>query len=473
MVFTSVTFIVFFLPAFLAVYYLVPERHLRVRNAVLLLFSIVFYGWGGLAYLGLLALSVLINTLSGFFIGKSRNQRVRKTVLILAVVLNLALLGIFKYGSFTLSCLSGLGFGVPAISIALPIGISFYTFQGMSYVIDVYREKVPHASDPLTVALYIALFPQLVAGPIVRYSDIADELVERQHTVTGFASGLIRFLFGFGKKLLLADVMGVIADRAFLRTGTVLLTLPLSWIGAITFALQIYFDFSAYSDMAIGLGRMAGFHFSENFRDPYLSDSITEFWRRWHISLSSWFRDYVYIPLGGNRCGKGRQIFNLMIVWTLTGLWHGANWTFILWGIYYGILLIIEKFILGERLNFIPRPLRHLVTLFFVLIGWVIFRSDSVGNVFVYLRSMFGVGVILDYREAVYVLREYAWELGASLILLIPWRTWAGSLNERFGEGKGRTAFEVSFAVLAILVFAAAYIKLASGSFSPFIYFQF
>ncbi|MCR4905525.1 MAG: MBOAT family protein [Clostridiales bacterium] len=473
MVFTSITFLALFLPAFLAVYYLIPQKHLAWRNAVLLVFSFIFYGWGGVRYLGLLLFSVTVNYLSGLFVGPERGLRIRKVGLTLSIVLNLAVLCVFKYTGFVSSVFRGAGIMVPQVSIALPIGISFYTFQGMSYVLDVYRGKAKVSRNPLTVALYISLFPQLVAGPIVRYADVANELTAREHTIGCFASGTERFMLGFAKKLLLADAMGAIADRAFLRTGTELLTLPLSWIGIVAFALQIYFDFSAYSDMAIGLGRMAGFHFSENFRDPYLSASVTEFWRRWHISLSTWFRDYVYIPLGGNRCAKPRQAFNLLLVWTLTGLWHGANWTFLAWGVYYGVLILIEKFVIGDRIDKIPGWIRHFLTMLLVLFGWVLFRADSITDACVYFRSMFGMNEGAKWGEAVYVLRENVWEIFASFLFLFPWKQKIMQWNEALGEGKGRTAIQILITVFSVAAFIVAYGKLASGSFSPFIYFQF
>ena len=470
MLFSSVTFIAFFLPLFLAAYYLVPKKLTQARNALLLLFSIVFYAWGGVGYLALIFASIAVNYLAGLFIGKLGQKGARRAVLVVCVVCNLALLGVFKYANFVTSTLASWGLSITATSIALPIGISFYTFQGLSYVFDVYKGDAASAKNPLTVALYISLFPQLVAGPIVRYTDIERELSARTYSSEQFASGAVRFAMGFGKKLILANAVGEIADEVFSRTGTDLLTTPLAWLGAIAFSLQIYFDFSAYSDMAIGLGRMIGFHFNENFDYPYVSSSVTEFWRRWHISLSSWFRDYVYIPLGGNRRGVPRQIFNLFVVWALTGLWHGANWTFIVWGLYYGVLLIIEKFVLGKALGKVPRVIRHAVTLLLVIVGWVLFRSETLGGAWSYLRAMFGAGGS-GAAELVYLLREYAVELAISVVAVLPLKKTLLARMER--GGKTPAWAQIAVCVLALAVFALAYMKLVSGSFMPFIYFQF
>ena len=470
MVFTSVAFTVFFLPAVILVYNVVPQRLIHVRNAVLLAFSLVFYAWGGVGYLSLLLVSVAINYLAGLAIGAAKTGKriLPRGVLCVAVFLNLALLGVFKYANFFTGILAGFGVG-KATSIALPIGISFFTFQGMSYVFDVYRGQAEVAKNPLKVALYISLFPQLVAGPIVRYTDVEAELASRHVSPSDFAEGAIRFMLGYGKKLLLANAMGEIADRAFSRTGTELLSSPLAWLGAVGFALQIYFDFSAYSDMAIGLGRMLGFHFNENFDYPYVSSSVTEFWRRWHISLSTWFRDYLYIPLGGNRCRVPRQIFNLLVVWSLTGLWHGANWTFIVWGLWYGALLIIEKFVIGKRIERIPRVIRHAVTLILVLIGWVLFRSDTLGNAVEYVRAMFGFR-FADVREFVFLLREYTVELVVSLVAIFPIKK---IILSRLGGKRASPVLQILTASFSFVVFGAAYMRLVSGSFMPFIYFQF
>ena len=344
----------------------------------------------------------------------------------------------------------------------------------MSYVIDVYRGDAGMQRDPLKVALYVSLFPQLVAGPIVRYSTVEKEISARSTTIADVSQGLTRFILGFGKKMLLANSMGAVADRVFGLTGNELLSAPLAWVGAIAYTLQIYLDFSAYSDMAIGMGRMLGFHFLENFDYPYTASSVTDFWRRWHISLSTWFRDYVYIPLGGNRRGKGRQIFNLAVVWALTGLWHGANWTFIVWGLYFGAILIVEKFILSGFLKKVPAFFGHLLTLFVVVISWVIFRSDSISDAIRYVGVMFGAGGG-DAREAVYYLIEYLPEFVLCIVACLPLKKAVERALGKKAEKShsARVLIEIGPKLFAAVVFALAYLKLATGSFNPFIYFQF
>lgn len=365
------------------------------------------------------------------------------------------------------------GGGVLAVpQIVLPIGISFFTFQGLSYVIDVYRAEAACQRNPLCVALYVALFPQLVAGPIVRYSTVAREITKREETLSQFSQGVVRFLFGLGKKMLLANAMGEIADAVFvLPTDT--MAASLAWVGAVAYTFQIYFDFSAYSDMAIGLGRMFGFHFEENFNYPYISRSVNEFWRRWHISLSTWFRDYVYIPLGGSRCSKGRNIFNLTVVWLLTGLWHGANWTFVLWGGWFLLLLLGEKFLWGGALERLPSPLRHIYTMLAVVISWVLFRSASLAYARGYLAAMLGFGGSGVDGQSVYLLLEYWPEWIACVIAALPVRNW---LQEKLSAGETRhaaLALEWAPKLAALALLGLSYIKLATGSFNPFIYFQF
>ena len=328
MVFSSISFLAYFLPSLLVTYYIVPARWRSLRNLVLFAFSVVFYAWGGLRYLALLSISVIINYIGGLFAGDQFSAGIRKTATVAAVIANLALLGCFKYAGFFAQAVNDLGLFIPVPEIVLPIGISFFTFQGLSYVLDVSRGNAKTQKNPLNVALYVILFPQLVAGPIVRYTTVADEIVSRNENLDDFTNGAVRFMLGLGKKMLLANSVAEIADAVFAYNPNQL-SVALAWLGAVAYTFQIYFDFSAYSDMAIGLGRMFGFHFLENFNYPYISTSVTEFWRRWHISLSSFFRDYVYIPLGGNRCSSWKHIRNLAIVWLLTGLWHGAAWTFV------------------------------------------------------------------------------------------------------------------------------------------------
>ena len=473
MVFTSSVFILIFLPLLLLCYFLIPKKYLNAKNLVLLAFSLVFYGWGGVRYLGLLLSSVMINYLGGLLCGILPKKGARRAALVITLAINLGLLGIFKYAGFGAQVLVDLGLRIPVPEIVLPIGISFFTFQGLSYVVDVYREDAAVQKDPLKVALYVSLFPQLVAGPIVRYTQVERELSQRAHTMENFSKGATRFMLGFGKKMLMANPMGEIADTVFGRCGSALLTTPLAWVGAIAYTLQIYFDFSAYSDMAIGLGRIFGFYFAENFNYPYISKSITEFWRRWHISLSTWFRDYVYIPLGGNRCSVARHILNIAIVWALTGLWHGAAWNFILWGIFNGLFLLAEKYLFPNLIKKIPALFRHLGTMLVVILGWVLFRAESLQQCGEYIAALFGAGGG-EWKESLYLLRQYWPEWLLCLIGIFPLKGW---LERYFAKREQRSGFAALKALLpmvfAFIVFALSYMKLVSGSFNPFIYFQF
>ncbi len=473
MLFSSTVFILYFLPLLLLTYFVIPQRLVSVRNFVLFLFSLVFYAWGGLGYLALFVASMVINYLGGLLTGLCTSKKHKRLWLVVAVALNLGLLGVFKYTGFVTSNLAAIGLPVAVKSFVLPIGISFYTFQGLSYVIDVYRGDAAVQKNPLKVALYIALFPQLVAGPIVRYTTVERELSARRHTVADFSAGAVRFALGFGKKMLMANPMGQVADTVFAETGTALLTAPVAWVGIIAYALQIYFDFSAYSDMAIGLGRIFGFRFEENFNYPYVASSITDFWRRWHMSLSGWFRDYVYIPLGGNRCSPLRHVFNLSVVWLLTGLWHGAAWTFVLWGVYYGALLILEKYVFARAMERLPRALKHLFTMVLVLFGWVLFRADSLGAAGDYFAALLGMNGG-DPAQAVYLIMQYLPEITICLIGVFPIKR---VLERFFASHSESTALfvlgELLPKIFALAVFALAYVQLVSGSFNPFIYFQF
>lgn len=367
MVFSSISFLIFFLPILFIVYFSVPVRFRKIRNVVLLVASLVFYGWGGVRYLLLLVCSMAINYFGGLAVS-AKNRRVKKPVLIISIALNIGILGYYKYAAFLINSLNDLGLSVTVPNVVLPIGISFFTFQGMSYVIDVYRGVTAVQKNPVNVALYVSLFPQLVAGPIVRYTTIANDIDGRHESFEDFSEGLVRFFLGLSKKMLLANAMGEIADCVFAKTPGDMSVL-LAWVGILSYTLQIYFDFSAYSDMAIGLGRTFGFRFLENFNYPYISRSVTEFWQRWHISLSSWFRDYVYIPLGGSRCSIGKNIRNLTVVWLLTGLWHGANWTFVIWGLWFLLFLILEKLLLKNVIERVPSPIRHIYTLLVVMLS--------------------------------------------------------------------------------------------------------
>ncbi len=387
MVFSSLLFLFVYLPIVLAIYYIVPRRW---RNLWLFIANLVFYGWGEPVYILLMLFSICINYASGILIARDRdNQRRAKRILIGDIVVNLALLGFFKYFDLFAATLSRIpGISIPTLHLALPIGISFYTFQTMSYPIDIYRGDAKLQRSFISFGTFVALFPQLIAGPIVRYKDIAEQLDFRAGGVDQFASGVRRFTVGLGKKVLIANNIGALWDIYAAKPSAELTVLG-SWLGILAFSLQIYFDFSGYSDMAIGLGRMLGFEFLENFNYPYISKSVTEFWRRWHISLGTWFRDYVYIPLGGNRKGPRRQILNLLVVWALTGFWHGANWTFLCWGLYYALFLIIEKLFLLKRLEKVPVPATA-YTLLVAVCGWVLFDLPSVSAAAAYYRSMFG-----------------------------------------------------------------------------------
>ena len=419
-------------------------------------------------------LSIFINYFGGVFVGKIKNVTSRRIFFVCFILLNFLLLGYYKYLGFAAKTAVRFGFSVSVPEIVLPIGISFFTFQGASYLIDVYRKDVAFQRNPINVALYVSLFPQLVAGPIVRYITVEQEIMCRKHTLTDFSDGLVRFMLGFGKKMILANAMGNAADELFAMNSAGTLSVPGAWIGALAYSFQIYSDFSAYSDMAIGLGRMFGFHFLENFNYPYIASSVTDFWRRWHISLSTWFRDYLYIPLGGNRCKLPRQILNLLIVWGVTGLWHGANWTFVLWGLYFGVLLILEKYCLKRILERTPAIIKHALTLLIVMIGWVLFRSDTITDAVKYLFTMFGQGSF-DLRDAAYYAIEYAPELILCIIASLPIKNMLAKFAEKMRDTSNIVFWgeTVGAKLFAFAVFVLSFIKLVSNSFNPFIYFQF
>ena len=464
MVFSSFTFLFLFLPA--AVLCTLPWKTNRSKNAVLLAFSLLFYAWGEPVYILLMLLSIGLNYCAG--LAMERWPRRKKPVLVLTLAANLGAIAYFKYADFLLEAAGALiGRQLPLANVALPIGISFYTFQILSYVIDVYRGKHPAQRNLLSLATYIAMFPQLVAGPIVWYGTVAGDLSDRKVTLDGFAEGLRRFLFGLGKKVLIANQMALAADCVFDAAQPV--SGAVYWIGAVCYALQIYFDFSGYSDMAIGMGKMFGFQFPENFRFPYIAESITEFWRRWHISLSGWFREYVYIPLGGNRCGVPRQMLNMGIVWLLTGLWHGASWNFVLWGAYYGLLLILEKHVFSGLLARTPKFLRHCITLLLVIVGWVIFRIEDAGRIFSVLGSMFsfsgsGTGAWLaENADALAPL----WILIPGIIGCLPL---SEALKRRFGNARW---FAPAGYLFALCIWFLSVAMLLGESYNPFIYFRF
>lgn len=389
MLFSSQVFLYFFLPITLIVYYLSPKKF---RNFILLIASLIFYAWGEPVYILIMLFSTVFDYINGLLIDKfqKKNQhKYAKIVLIISVVGNLAILGFFKYSDFLISNINSLfNLNLSLLAIALPIGISFYTFQTMSYTIDVYKQNVKAQKNFISFATYVTLFPQLIAGPIVKYRDVSESLENRKENISDFSEGIKCFIIGLFKKVMIANNVGFIWESIHSLPYSEI-SLSLAWIGAICYSLQIYYDFSGYSDMAIGLGKMFGFHFLENFNYPYIAKSITDFWRRWHISLSSWFKEYVYIPLGGSRKTIARTVINLLIVWFLTGLWHGASWNFVVWGLYFGVLLIIEKFVLKKVLDKMPSFIGHLYTLFFVIISWVIFACPTLEDGLNYISIMF------------------------------------------------------------------------------------
>lgn len=461
MLFSSNVFLFAYLPIVLLAYYFCPRW---LRNPLLLLVSLFFYGWGEPVYLFLMIGSILLNYICGAWID-IRREKGKKTegVLVLAVVLNLLILGYFKYAGFLLHSMQTLipalaNFSVPEIT--LPIGISFYIFQSLSYVIDVYRDDAPVQKNVLTFGTYVALFPQLIAGPIVRYSDVAFQMDNRKENISDFASGVLLFVAGLAKKVLLANPMGNLWNLLQTEQGTLA-----AWVGIIAYSLQIYFDFSGYSDMARGLGRMLGFEFLENFNYPYISASVTEFWRRWHISLSTWFREYVYIPLGGNRRGLPRQIINLLVVWLLTGLWHGASWNFVLWGLYYAILLIGEKVFFLRILEKIPCMLRHIYAMLAVVLGWALFYFEDMTVLGGFLAKLFSMNA--TEQTGINLISAYLPLMAAAMLASTPLVTKLVSLKEgsavvRYGK--------ITAAAVALLLCIAA---LASQSYNPFIYFRF
>lgn len=466
MVFSSSVFLIVFLPITLLAYFIVPARFIKARNSVLLAASLVFYGWGEPKYILIMIFSIVFNYVCGLAAGKNRS----KAVLILCVVGNLALLGYFKYTDFVLETVNRLAeAGLALPGIALPIGISFYTFQTMSYVIDVYRGKVEAQRDIITFGTYVTLFPQLIAGPIVRYSDVAVMLVGRKTNLEQIAEGVRRFIIGFGKKVLLANQIYVVWMELSAMEN---LSVSAAWLGAVAFTFQIYFDFSGYSDMAIGLGKIFGFDYLENFNYPYISRSITEFWRRWHMSLSSWFKEYVYIPLGGNRKGLSRQLINISIVWILTGLWHGASWNFVMWGVYYGIILIIEKLGLLKVLEKCPAVVGHIYSLILIVIGWVIFAVDDMGKVAVYLGMMLGSSQIFIDDAFVYFFESRIWLLIACVIGSTPLPKMVCSIIAEKLEDREVLLGTIE-TVLFMGIFALSMAFLVSGSYNPFLYFRF
>lgn len=465
MVFSSLPFLFGYLPVVLAVLKLAP---LHARNFCLFLVSLIFYGWSEPVYIVIMLISTFVDYYNGRMVDKYRDDRKKaKRFVWFSVIFNLSLLGFFKYADFFILNLQALGLPLSPLNLSLPVGISFYTFQTMSYPIDVYRKQAPVQKSVVSFGAYVTLFPQLIAGPIVRYKDIAEQLDHRQETADQFALGVQRFVAGLAKKVLLANSIGALWDTISALPAREM-SVAAAWLGIIAFAFQIYFDFSGYSDMAIGLGKMLGFEFLENFNYPYISRSITEFWRRWHISLSTWFRDYVYIPLGGSRHGRGKQIRNLMIVWLLTGFWHGASWNFMLWGIYFGVILILEKFVLKPILERLPKVLQHGYALVLILLGWVLFAFTDLDAGVTYLKMMFGWGsVSLINARTLFYLRDY----GLLLIIMILASTPLGhQLYETKIRGH-RWEGVMPLLIAAGLILCTAY--LVDASYNPFLYFRF
>lgn len=466
MVFSSTIFLCVYLPLVLLGYYICPKKG---KNLFLLIVSLIFYAWGEPKYVFLMIFSILVNYVFGLLMDKHRENKKRlKLLLVISVIIDLGLLSVFKYTDFIITNINSVfGAGFDLLNIALPIGISFYTFQAMSYTIDVYRDDVRVQRNLIDFGMYITMFPQLIAGPIVRYTDVQDQLAERNVTTADFSEGIMRFVVGLGKKVLLANQMGAVWTQIYALGGDI--SALMAWTGAAAYTFQIYFDFSGYSDMAIGLGRMFGFKFPENFRYPYESVSITDFWRRWHITLSTWFKEYLYIPLGGNRRGLARQALNLLIVWTLTGFWHGAGWNFVMWGLYYFAILFIEKLFLLKALDKLPRLFRHAYALLLIVIGWVIFASDDVSVMLPYLGSMFGANGALGGMDVYTLLTRAALMVICCVASTeLPRRmfvTAAGKMNEK-------AAFTVK-SVLTLTLLALSVVFLIGDSYNPFLYFRF
>ncbi len=464
MYFSSLLFLFLYLPLVLLGYYILPWK---CRNLFLLIVNLIFYGWGEPVLILIMLISIAVNFVCGILIENHRhNERLKKVFLIISLVVSLGLLGAFKYLGFLTDILRQLPVFafLPKIKLALPIGISFYTFQTLSYTVDVYRREVPAQRSFVAFGTYVSFFPQLIAGPIVRYSDVAGQLVGREESVSKFASGIRRFSVGLAKKVLIANQMGLLWDT--LRT-TPDMGVAGAWVGIIAFSLQLYFDFAGYSDMAIGLGRMFGFEFIENFNYPYISKSITEFWRRWHISLGSWFRDYVYIPMGGNRCKIPRHIFNLFIVWGLTGLWHGANFNFVLWGLYYFVLLVLEKYVYGKVLEKLPSFIKHIYALFFIILGWTLFYFEDFGALTLHLGMMFGQSGFSVGKDALSIIISYIPLLTVSLLACVPvWRNIYSKIHTKKWSGLIETVL-----VFAVIIICTA--ALVNDSYNPFLYFRF
>lgn len=471
MTFSSLTFTTLFFPAVLILYFICTD--LRWRNGVLLVASLIFYSWGEPIWVLAMIGSTAINYVSAMLIGRASSPGLRKTALVVGAAASLAVLFYFKYAAFlvnSVTSLFGVSFSIPVLE--LPIGISFYTFQVLTYTVDVYRDKSPVQRDPFKLMLYVSCFPQLIAGPIVQYSDVAVMLDERESTPEGFTEGMKRFAVGLSKKVLLANVCGLIIEELPSAAGASGMSVLGAWYISVLYSLQLYFDFSGYSDMAIGMGRIFGFTYKENFNYPYISKSASEFWHRWHISLGSFFRDYVYIPLGGNRCGRARTALNLAIVWALTGLWHGASWNFVIWGLYYGVLIILEKLVLADLREKLPGAAQHIAALLLIVVGWTVFYYTDMGCLGKHLGAMFGIGAAgLSDPVTMAVIRKYTVlpliAAIASLPILPRLKAWLGK-HEKL-EGAADIVSLVCLTALMLL----SIIFIVGQSYNPFIYFRF
>lgn len=468
MVFSSIPFLFYFLPAFLLVYFVSPAKF---KNFVLLIFSLLFYAWGEPIYISLLLLSSVVDYINGRCLEKFEGNRSKQRIfLVISMCVNLGLLGIFKYLTLFITTINDLTHaGIKDPSLMLPLGISFFTFQTMSYSIDVYRKDIKAEHNFINYMTYVCMFPQLVAGPIVRYQDIGGELQNRKVTLDGFVNGTIRFLMGIFKKVLIANQVGSLWDYILATSDR---SFMLAWLGLVAFTLQIYFDFSGYSDMAIGMGGMMGFTYPENFNYPYISQSITDFWRRWHMTLSGWFRDYVYIPLGGNRKGMKRQILNISIVWALTGFWHGASWNYLLWGLFYGVVLIVEKLFMGKVIAKAPRVLRHVYSLVFVMLGWMIFAIEDIKKLGEYAADVFFFGANgFAGSTFLYQLRNYMVVLVIGIIISTPIYKKIKSAAEKSPKLAAVTSVVGLVISCALVVLCVA--MLVADSYNPFLYFRF
>ena len=466
MVFSTPYFLFLYLPAVLLLYYISP---LKLRNFVLLVFNLLFYGWGEPVYILLMVFTIVLDYFAGIIVHRCKqkgNDKGARWAVGLSLALNLAILFFFKYWDLVATTLQHIGIPMPVLELTLPIGISFYTFQTMTYPVDIYRGDAELPKNLVNFGTFVTLFPQLIAGPIIKYKDLADQMAFRTHSPEKFASGVQIFIVGLGKKVLLANNIGQLWDVYLATPGTELTTLG-AWLGILAFSLQLYFDFSGYSDMAVGMGRMLGFQFLENFNYPYLAKSATEFWRRWHISLGSWFREYLYIPLGGNRCSKGRWMFNLFVVWAATGIWHGASWNYLIWGLYFFALLMVEKFFLLDALKKAPALVGHVYTMFFVLVSWAIFGIEDASRLGSYLKVMFGLGgapladgtlgyYFISYLPILALAALSSTPLGAKLYHRLP---------QRAAQVTGAAA------IIAGLLVCTAY--LVDGTYNPFLYFRF